>query len=58
VLALAALGGVLEIAQGMLGRDADFNDEIANTIGSALGALVGWALVTLHARLVARALRP
>jgi VanZ family protein len=58
VIALIILGEVLEILQGMLGRDADIKDEIANTLGAVVGALLGWALVTLHARLVGRASRP
>jgi VanZ family protein len=58
VFALLVLGGVLEIVQGFLGRDADINDEIANAIGTACGALGGWALMTLRARLVARGSRP
>ncbi len=57
LLALIVLGGVLEIVQGMVGRDADFHDEIANSIGALTGALLGWALVSLHARLVGRRLR-
>ena len=40
-LALVVMGGGLEILQGMTGRDADINDEFANT----LGVLTGWALV-------------
>ncbi len=41
--ALIALGGVLEIVQGMTGRDADIFDEVANTLGVLTGLGVGWA---------------
>ncbi len=39
VLGLIALGGVLEIVQFYVGRDAELLDEVANT----LGVLTGWA---------------
>jgi VanZ family protein len=41
-LALVALGGALEVIQGMTGRDADIWDETANTLGVLTGALLGW----------------
>jgi VanZ family protein len=44
LLGLIALGGALEIAQGMVGRDADWHDELANS----LGAVLGMALATLY----------
>ena len=37
LLGLIALGGALEIAQGMVGRDVDWHDELANSLGAALG---------------------
>jgi len=40
VLALIALGGLLEILQGFTGRDPDIFDELANAIGAICGALV------------------
>lgn len=39
-LGLMIMGAVLEVLQGMTGRDADVWDEVANT----LGVLVGFAL--------------
>lgn len=42
-LGLIALGGALEIVQGMTGRDADIWDEAANTLGVLAGLGVGWA---------------
>jgi VanZ family protein len=42
-LALVAMGGALELVQGMVGRDCDIWDEVANTIGVLVGLLVGWA---------------
>jgi VanZ family protein len=41
-VALVAMGGALEIIQGMIGRDADIWDEVANTIGVLAGLVVGW----------------
>ena len=41
-LGLVALGGVLEIIQGLTGRDCDIFDELANTIGVSAGLAVGW----------------
>jgi len=46
-LGLVALGGVLEIVQGMTGRDADIFDELANTLGVAAGLGIVWAGITL-----------
>lgn len=53
VLALIAFGGLLEILQGLTGRDGDLWDEVANTLGAVLGAFVGLAFL----RLVDRAAR-
>ena len=47
VLGLIAFGGLLEIAQGMTGRDADWLDEAANTLGTLLGALAGLVFLRL-----------
>src|ERR1044072_6301418 len=33
LLALIIMGGVLEVLQGIVGRDMSFRDEIANTLG-------------------------
>jgi VanZ family protein len=40
---LIALGGALEIIQGMTGRDADIFDELTNTLGVLTGLAIGWA---------------
>ena len=50
ILGLAMLGGLLEVVQGLTGRDASFFDETANILGSFCGAGAGWLLI--------RALRP
>jgi len=47
VLGLIAFGGLLEIVQGMTGRDADLLDEFANTLGAVTGAYVGLLFVWL-----------
>jgi VanZ family protein len=47
MLALILLGGTLEIVQGMVGRDAEFLDEVANTFGVLLGAAVGYVWISL-----------
>lgn len=46
-MALMLFGGVLEVLQGFTGRDPSFADEIANMIGSALGAATGWFILWL-----------
>ncbi|MEI9996074.1 MAG: VanZ family protein [Rhizomicrobium sp.] len=46
-LGLIALGGTLEIVQGMTGRDADIFDELANTLGVCGGAGLAWTGVLL-----------
>lgn len=52
-LGLVLLGEVLEIVQGVTGRDMSFYDEIANALGVAAGALVAWGyLILLRPRLV------
>jgi hypothetical protein len=45
--ALIFMGGALEIIQGMVGRDAELMDEVANTLGVLLGAGVGyvWSVI-------------
>jgi VanZ family protein len=46
-LGLVMLGGLLEIVQGLTGRDADIWDEVANSIGVLAGLALGWAAVAL-----------
>jgi VanZ family protein len=46
-LGLVLMGGMLEILQGMTGRDADIFDELANTIGVTTGLALGWAGIGL-----------
>ncbi|HUO90673.1 MAG TPA: VanZ family protein [Rhizomicrobium sp.] len=41
-LALIAMGGALEIIQGVVGRDCDVWDEVANALGVLAGLLLGW----------------
>lgn len=45
LLGIVALGGVLEILQGFTGRDPELGDFIANTVGTAAGALAGWTFL-------------
>ncbi len=44
-LGLVVMGGVLEILQGMTGRDADIWDEAANTLGVLGGLAVAWGSI-------------
>jgi VanZ family protein len=55
---LIAFGGLMEIVQGMVGRDMDIHDEYANTLGVLAGAALGWLLVYLHRRHIRRADKP
>ena len=58
-LALVAMGGCLEVIQGLTGRDADIFDELANTLGVICGFGVGWAGVAfLKARKLVEATPP
>lgn len=47
LLALAALGGILEILQGFTGRDPDIFDELANCIGIAAGAVAAYSFLVI-----------
>ena len=50
-LGLVAMGGALEIVQGLTGRDCDIFDELANTLGVLTGLGIGWAgIAVLKAR--------
>jgi VanZ family protein len=44
--ALALFGGILEIVQGFVGRDAEWGDELANVVGVVTGLAAG--LLTLQ----------
>jgi len=44
---LIALGALLEVAQGLTGRDAELLDEVANTFGVVTALVLTWAGVAL-----------
>jgi len=46
-LALIAFGGALEILQAFTGRDAEWLDEVANSIGVLTGACAGLLFLRL-----------
>jgi VanZ family protein len=52
-LAVLALGGALEILQGFVGRDSEWDDMLANTLGAITGTLLALGLLAA-ARLVDR----
>lgn len=52
-LAVLALGGTLELLQLAVGRDAEWGDMLANTLGDTCGTLLALGLLAL-ARLVDR----
>jgi VanZ family protein len=45
VLGLALLGGLLEVLQGLTGRDPSLLDEVANVIGIAAGTATAFGLI-------------
>lgn len=47
ILGVIALGGALELLQAMVGRDAEWLDQLANTLGALTGA--GLAIVYMAA---------
>jgi len=47
VLGLIVFGGMLEIVQGLTGRDVDWLDEAANSLGAILGATAGLTALRL-----------
>lgn len=49
-LGLVAMGGILEIVQGFIGRDCDIHDEYANTLGVVAGVILGRAVMALLVR--------
>jgi VanZ family protein len=52
LLAVLALGGALEILQSLVGRDAAWLDQLANTLGALLGMGVAMAYLAMPRRLV------
>jgi VanZ family protein len=46
-LALALFGAVLEVLQGITGRDPSLYDELANILGAITGAATGWLILWL-----------
>ncbi len=44
---IALFGAVLEILQGLTGRDPSAADELANVLGAATGAATGWLILRL-----------
>ena len=49
-----ALGGALEIIQSMVGRDAEWGDMLANTLGAMLGTGLAVGALTIAKRVDAR----
>jgi len=52
-LALIVLGGLLEILQGLVGRDMSVYDELANTIGVMVGGFAARVMVEFLRRRLA-----
>lgn len=44
---IALFGAVLEILQGMVGRDCSLADEVTNILGAISGAGTGWIVLKL-----------
>jgi VanZ family protein len=53
--AIVALGGALEIIQFFVGRDAEWGDFLANSLGAVAGLGVAVAYLSVPRRLVAKA---
>lgn len=51
--ALAVFGGILEIVQGYVGRDAEWGDELANIVGVCAGLAAGLLTLALLRRMAA-----
>ena len=51
--ALAVFGGILEIVQGYVGRDAEWGDELANIVGVCAGLAAGLLTLALLQRITA-----
>jgi VanZ family protein len=52
-IAVVALGGALEILQSFVGRDAEWDDFFANTLGALAGLVLAVIYVSIPRRLVA-----
>ena len=50
--ALAVFGGILEIVQSFVGRDAEWGDELANVVGVCAGLATAWAVLWAVERFV------
>lgn len=51
MLGLIAMGGMLEVIQGMIGRDMSVFDELANSLGVIAGGIAAWAVLAVLVRL-------
>lgn len=52
-LGVIALGGALELLQSLVGRDAEWLDQLANTLGALTGTGLAIACLAMPRRLVA-----
>lgn len=52
LLGVIALGGALEILQSFTGRDAEWLDELANSLGASAGTALACAYLAIPRRLV------
>ena len=50
-LALATFGGILEIVQSFVGRDAEWGDELANIVGAGAGLAAGLLALSMTRRM-------
>jgi VanZ family protein len=53
-IGLASFGGILEIVQSFVGRDAEWGDEFANMVGACAGLLAGWQTIRAVRWLISR----
>lgn len=49
-LGIILLGAALEVLQGMVGRDSDWHDELANSLGALLGLVVAVTYLAIPRR--------
>jgi VanZ family protein len=57
-LALASFGGILEIVQGFVGRDAEWGDEAANILGAGAGFAAGLLALNILRRMAGTSRAP